>query len=786
MDYDKSIKSGSKEASDAIRKEISTLEKEANILQKYKDVYDSLSPILGDSTKSALESLFGKKFSGTDFDSQLDGIIERLAELGDEGERAAESLRASLGKDTATQLGKSLEAQNKTAEMLREYIERSFDIEGEGIASQISKILVDLTNKNIKADEKLEQFIEELDKSEIFKKLEYKAKNADFFEHFGFDEKRQEAAAEVYWQKWREEQIRAWREQLAREKQANEKLSKEQIVGKADDLFKRMTGGLDLTNFNDKTVRQLQAMRNELQRMTVPADVAEMLDPETLERFADILAEMQENEIAKIDQAMLEKQIAGAQKLLRAFQGIGDSVTQIGEALHNSTLTEVGKILSMTEELVSVIAENESLLKSCLSDTKNAASDAEDIVQSADWITMIIKSALIIVKNIAGAIEEDYERQKTLNDATAEYRETLRDIVRLRDEGYFGDDELGLLADNWRIAADAVQVYKDTVAKDTGAATGAGGINFMGVESVKYTYNSLKGLASRFPELFDIAGNLNAEYLKSMMEVFKKGGGFFSDSGWWSISGDLDVLLEEIVSAYDAMMDATQQFAASVKGIFGSLADTIANDFVDSFLETGDALSNLDKSFEKFGESVARSMLKSLLSSKMMEKFGDNIDKMAEDYVSALASSDRESADMQFAEMIAGLAGEMREFAEGYGAFANEFLSSLQQYGLLGEGEESESTLANGIKGITEDTANLLASYLNAVRADVSYIRMMEEIGWRDVNAISAAIPTLNDYMAQVAASNANIAESNRQILERIDRLTTTSTGRAALAVDVQ
>ena len=58
-----------------------------------------------------------------------------------------------------------------------EHLEKDFGVEGTGVAAQISKLLVDLTNKNLKADDGLEKFIQSLDKAEVAKKLEYIADN---------------------------------------------------------------------------------------------------------------------------------------------------------------------------------------------------------------------------------------------------------------------------------------------------------------------------------------------------------------------------------------------------------------------------------------------------------------------------------------------------------------------------------------------------------------------------------------------------------------------------------
>lgn len=51
----------------------------------------------------------------------------------------------------------------------------------------------------------------------------------------------------------------------------------------------------------------------------------------------------------------------------------------------------------------------------------------------------------------------------------------------------------------------------------------------------------------------------------------------------------------------------------------------------------------------------------------------------------------------------------------------------LKQYGFSMKSSESGSSLSAGIQNITEDTADLLASYLNAIRAAVEYIRYSHE-----------------------------------------------------------
>ena len=175
-------------------------------------------------------------------------------------------------------------------------------------------------------------------------------------------------------------------------------------------------------------------------------------------------------------------------------------------------------------------------------------------------------------------------------------------------------------------------------------------------------------------------------------------------------------------------------------------------------------------------------MLKSYVIEDVLKEYEDMAKRMFEGYATGDISAE------ELAQMTRDFADAVNADVEARRDVINGMLTAFQERGLLSDAE-SGNTLANGIKGITEDTAGLLASYINAMRADVSGIRMMAEAGWKDVNAILngfGVLPTLNDYMAQVAASNANIENHTRQILLDLEGMMTSASGRRALAVDVQ
>jgi hypothetical protein len=128
---------------------------------------------------------------------------------------------------------------------------------------------------------------------------------------------------------------------------------------------------------------------------------------------------------------------------------------------------------------------------------------------------------------------------------------------------------------------------------------------------------------------------------------------------------------------------------------------------------------------------------------------------------------------------------EAMEKAQALAPAFQQILNGIQSYFQMGQEEETQN-LSEGIKGITEDTANLLASYLNAIRADVSFGKAQ----WAQMNIHLQQIsnlltgfsaPSLMEYQAQIAANTFNAAQNTRDILSRIDMVLTDSNEGTAI-----
>ena len=216
----------------------------------------------------------------------------------------------------------------------------------------------------------------------------------------------------------------------------------------------------------------------------------------------------------------------------------------------------------------------------------------------------------------------------------------------------------------------------------------------------------------------------------------------------------------------------------------GQQMEDIVNGIKDDLLITAqDAAKQLgDALFEAFanGEDAAKAwgdkvkeivgeIVKKMLINRILEK---PIGKVLDDYANTFINSD--TAEVDFEKMVAGLDEFYKNLENVYqtGGKALEALIKDPKFSKFFEQSASGKGLSEGIKGITEDQADLLASYWNAVRQDTASI--LEKVisldgnmkGVRELISSLAGTVTagysepvitaeiVKDYLSQQQASN--------------------------------
>jgi hypothetical protein len=125
-------------------------------------------------------------------------------------------------------------------------------------------------------------------------------------------------------------------------------------------------------------------------------------------------------------------------------------------------------------------------------------------------------------------------------------------------------------------------------------------------------------------------------------------------------------------------------------------------------------------------------------------------------------------------EILGQFFGEGGEFAKVIGS-AESFYEMAKKVTGIDFGSDSGGSTSSTIKGVTEQTADLLASYVNAIRADVSVIQAMIAqyfpLYYQALTSGNERLRGIENNTAAIMRSNEAIEKSNQAILDRIDGL---------------
>ena len=207
----------------------------------------------------------------------------------------------------------------------------------------------------------------------------------------------------------------------------------------------------------------------------------------------------------------------------------------------------------------------------------------------------------------------------------------------------------------------------------------------------------------------------------------------------------------------DAAEEALEEVHQTITDLVGDMGDTLRDSLVSAWTD-GQIFRAVDE-FHDYVGNVIEDITEQLIFAKFLQPAFDQLAKEMD--ASFLPEGDQDIRDdlMKFA---AGLPEKLDAFA---GAM-DEAKAALAEYGYnLWDAAGGAESLGGGIKSITEDTANLLASYLNAMRSDVSALRGMNAAGWENVTGIYNYMPTLADHLNQIQAHTLQIAQNTQDML---------------------
>jgi len=212
-----------------------------------------------------------------------------------------------------------------------------------------------------------------------------------------------------------------------------------------------------------------------------------------------------------------------------------------------------------------------------------------------------------------------------------------------------------------------------------------------------WDYNKMR----RFYDLAQATAERQIENYRSMiaLEEEKKKSDEEKIEEWYNAIGELQ---EELLDNREKIMNELGGFGSEED--MGSAAEQFASAWYDAFLETGSGLQALEDTFQSFLENIVKKQLLLQGSQQILDPLFTSINEMLSDG----------RAD---AEEVAAIIDRWNNETIGQLNAYYESLGQMFQAAGVGGGLEG---LQQGIQGVTEDTAAIIASYMNTIRFDVA------------------------------------------------------------------
>lgn len=744
------------------------------VVNKLKDAYEQLKAaipesMLGAAMKALFPDISSSLRDNFDYDEQLRGLADQLRLIPGEADNA-DKILANMGKDATKAMTDAFEAAEKFVEEIKSLTSKDFAIDGKGVAFDISKIVTDLNSKNNKVDLNIEGIREEFETAKT-NELAMKALRIKYGDEF--------------WKDYVEGGDKALKDLADKEKEYNKKKAQESI----NDLAKRYVSenvgkgkGIDLTDLGQKSMRQLANLKQQIKDELEGVDLGDLgLSDETLKKLNDSKVSLDDffeavkallnADLDKVDDEMKEKLLKGAQAAAKGVSQLGDSFVQLGEAMGNDRITSIGETMKGIGDAFANIASGAAsggvwgavaaaameVLKGVTGALANEAAEAAEAKQNTVDFANALALLELNVSNVSSVFgEATFTKMAEYFDkgrkAAEAYSEALSDLnmkygtLELINSGTGAQDDRGFFAFNG--PRFNKQIYDIDEALD--------GLKRMQVKTKdRNWFQQLLGMSDEHtalgnlaPQLWDADGAFNVENAKAFLETNTQ------------LDEEQRKELQNLVNIKEKYDEIQKQIDSMVESLVGSLAGDMVDSFLDNFKQVGDAVDDLDSAFQNLGETILKSMLQSYVIDEILDQFGPKVKDMFKQYSEGSISAE------DVADRTASLADDIRKKTEDAAKIINAIIGSFDNVNLMTkEASQTSGKLSDGIKAVTEDTASLLASYINAIRADVSFAKTQRERVLEILRSAFPSSPTLAEHLAQIQANTYNTAVATQEML---------------------
>lgn len=407
--------------------------------------------------------------------------------------------------------------------------------------------------------------------------------------------------------------------------------------------------------FDDDNVRELERKKKE-----AIEDIAETYadKSEAFESWADSLSSIAigslkqmlalakaQLDILKNTEGADELEIAQAEAAIASLQTAIDNTSSSNDVA-KSKWTEINKVLTdcadtfielggvipgVAGKMMSAIGEiATSAIQiangiSAMGDASEEAGKQLSNIDKASVILMVISAAIKAVSKVTEIANANQEANEEAARSAREYAEALEDVsiaARLNTHStVFGKDSFGELIEQATIAKEKIDEIKlsmsDFAAYIAATPIDAGHLfdSWTGQLHVEADHRSdwqkWWGIGDdnvfdfNLAELFDEEGNAVKAKFEELVEWYSTHSDF--------MSGKDKATVEAIIADWERYEEAIEGITTYVSSLFGSMQSQVADSMIDSWIETGNAISDTTALVGDYAKALAKASIEKML-----------------------------------------------------------------------------------------------------------------------------------------------------------------------------
>lgn len=235
-------------------------------------------------------------------------------------------------------------------------------------------------------------------------------------------------------------------------------------------------------------------------------------------------------------------------------------------------------------------------------------------------------------------------------------------------------------------------------------------------EKLEESINNAFSSAKLAQDSIDAQDNLQAQ-IESMENAIS----VYEDADYDKLS---DEEIEDWESKKEELAELKEQaaelketvFSIATAGVFddiSSASDGFVDAWLSAFEETEKGMSGLEESFDDMLKTILKKQMSMAIMGPVMEQWEKSLGKYVNDKDTILTAEEAGQWAKEVKDSFGAVNANLQAYAE---ALESEGIS------LHGDKENSLSGLSGGISGITEEQADILSAYWNAVRLSTSNI----------------------------------------------------------------